>query len=292
MKGNLIGKLTKTAVIKWLGDWLPALPLLTIAYGILVAPMMFFLVQSFLTNEGKLTLTNWIEVLTNYRDRQAIITSLQLGIISASTSLMVGTPIAWFIARMPTWQRSSWLAILNAATHFSGISLAFGFLAILGTYGMLTLSLQRLGITWTPPVPSSFGGLAIASAYINVPLFILLIVPGMGILSQQWWEVAQTTGANLWEFWRWIGLPILAPFLGAGWVLIFIWAIGLYSLPLAMGSGVMADTPLMTLQIADILSTNPSGQGKAAVFVIFLLILASICLLLYRWMLRRATRWL
>jgi putative spermidine/putrescine transport system permease protein len=289
--GRYLTKRLALNISQWLADWLPALPLLVIAYGMLVAPIVMLLVQSFLRDDGSFTLANWIEVFASKRDRQAILTSLQLGIVSASTSLFIGSPIAWSIARMATVQRSSWLALLNMATHFSGIGLAFGFIAILGTYGMLTLSLQRFGIAFTPPTPSSFWGLAIVYAYVNIPLFILLTIPGMAILSQEWWEAAQTAGATQWQFWRSIGLPILAPFLGASWILVFTWAIGLYGLPLALGSGATYSTPLITLQIADILTTNISGQGEAAVFAMLLLLLASICLFSYRWMLRRAMRW-
>lgn len=278
-------------VSRWLSDWLPALPLLVVAYGLLVAPIIMLIVQSVLADDGSVTLTHWINTLTSRSNQTAIATSLSLGLISATVSLIVGGPIAWFISRMVPIQRSVWLAVLNTASNVGGIGLAFGFVAILGTYGMVTLFLQQMMLPFQPPASGSLAGLAIAYAYVNIPLFILLVIPGMGSLRQEWWEAAQTSGATQWQFWRSVGLPILMPFLGAGWVLVFTWSIGLYGLPLALGGGASRNVLLITLQIGDALRASISGQGEAAVLATILVLLACIGLFTYRWILRRAARW-
>ncbi|GAB4365852.1 MAG: ABC transporter permease subunit [Elainellaceae cyanobacterium] len=278
------------SIIQWLKDWLPALPLLVIAYGLLVMPIAGLLIQSVMS-EGQFTLAHWLEALTSPINQRAILTSITLGIVSATISLIIGSPIAWFISRMASGQRSLWLAALNTATNFGGISLAFGFVAILGTYGMLTLFLQQLTIPFIPPASGSFWGLIMAYAFTDIPLFVLVTVPGMGMLRQEWWEAAQTSGATQWQFWRSVGLPLLAPFLGAGWVLIFTWSIGLYALPLALGGGAARNVFLITLQIGNTLEANVSGPGESAVLSMLLLLLAGFSLITYRLMLQRAARW-
>lgn len=278
-------------VMQWLTDWLPALPLLIIAYGLLVAPVAFLLVESFSVNDGNFTLVNWVETLTNRRNQQAILISTALGVVSATISLVMGGPIAWFMSRMLPVQRAIGLAMMNMATNFSGIGLAFGFIAILGSYGMLTLFLQALGISFIPPAPGSFWGLVLAYAYTDIPLFILLTLPGMSILQQEWWEAAQTSGATRWQFWRSIGMPILLPFLAAGWMLIFTWSIGLYGLPLALAGRSTASAFLITLRIGNTLEANIFGQGEATVLAILLSLMACISLVTYRLMLRRVAQW-
>ena len=276
----------------WLADWLPALPLLVVAYGLLVAPVVALLFQSVLSDDGQLTLANWIEVLTSKGDRRAIITSLKLGFVSATSSMVIGGPIAWFISRMLPVSQAAWLALLNMATNFSGIGLAFGFVSLLGTYGMVTLAFQELGVPFVPPTPGSFWGLVLAYNYTNIPLFVLLTIAGMGILRHTWWEAAQTCGATQWRFWRSIGLPILLPFLGAGWLLVFTWSLGLYGIPLALaGNGATRKVNLITLEIGDILRASISGKGEAAVLAMILLVLASGSLLAYRWMIHRGAKW-
>lgn len=277
---------------QWLGDWLPALPILVLAYGLLVAPVLALLVQSFQGDGGNLSLANWVEVLTSRSDRRAIFTSLCLGSVSATSALLVGAPMAWWVSRLMPVSRSIWLSMLNTATNFSGIGLAFGFVAILGNYGMLTLACQDLGLPFIPPAPNTFWGLVLAYNYTNIPLFILLTIPAMGILQRAWWEAAQTCGATQLRFWWAIGGPILMPFLGAGWLLIFTWSIGLYGIPFALaGNGATRKVSLVTLAIGDILQANISGQGEAAVLAILLLLMAVFCLCTYRWMVGRAVRW-
>lgn len=286
------GHSLRQSLIRWLVNWLPALPMLVLAYGLLVTPVLALLVQSFQGDDGHFTLANWVEVLTSRGDRRAILTSLLLGTVSATSALLVGAPIAWWISQLLPRGRSLWLSLLNTATNFSGIGLAFGFVAILGNYGMITLAFRDLGLPLTPPAPNTFWGLALAYSYTNIPLFILLTIPGMAMLRQEWWEAAQTCGATQIRFWRGIGLPILAPFLGAGWLLVFTWSIGLYGIPFALaGNGATRKVSLITLVIGDSLQGSISGQGEAAVLAIVLLLLAVISLLTYRWMLGRAARW-
>lgn len=277
---------------RWLGDWLPALPLLLVAYGLLVLPILVLIVQSFISNQGVLTLDNWAEVLSSGRDRRAIGTSLLMGASSATIALAIGGPLAWWLSRMRAARSSIWLAMFNTATNFGNIGLAFGFVAILGTYGMITLLLQQLGFPFSPPSPGSFIGLVMAYSYGNVPMFILLTLPGMSILKPQWAEAAETCGATHWQFWRMVGLPILLPFLAAGWLLIFTWSVGLYGIPFALtGGGRSTEVSLITLQIAKVLESSFSGQAKAATLSVLLLLIAVISLLVYRWTLRRAARW-
>jgi putative spermidine/putrescine transport system permease protein len=143
-----------------------------------------------------------------------------------------------------------------------------------------------------PPAPNTFWGLVLAYNYTNIPLFILLTISGMAMLRQDWWEAAQTCGATQARFWRAIGLPILAPFLGAGWLLVFTWSIGLYGIPFALaGNGATRKVSLITLVIGDSLQASISGQGEAAVLAMVLLMIAVISLLTYRWMLGRTARW-
>ncbi len=279
-------------LLQWLADWLPALPLLLVTYGLLVAPVLALLGQSFLSDTGTLTLANWIKTLSSRSDQRAIITSLLLAAASATSSLLIGAPIAWWVSRMLPVQRSLWLSMLNMAANFSGIGLAFAFVAILGSFGMVTLAVQQLPLPFTPPAPGSFGGLLLAYGYTNIPLFILLTIPGMGILRHDWWEAAQTCGASERQFWRAVGLPILLPFVGAGWLLVFTWSVGLYGIPFALaGNGSTRKLSLITLQIGDILQASISGQGGAAVLSIILLLIAAISLFSYRWMIGRAAQW-
>ena len=274
-----------------LAAWLPALPLLLMAAALLVAPTVALIIQSFRGDTHQWTFQFWQETLHRKGDQRAIKTSLELGAICATLSLVVGGPLAWLISRMVTATRSTWLALLNVAANFGGIGLAFGFISALGTYGMVTLGLRDLGIGFHPPQPGTFMGMVIAYTYTNVPLFVLLTLPAMGILRKDWMEAAETSAASRVQFWRYVGLPILAPFLAAGWLLIFTWSIGIYGLAFALAGGASSQLRLMTLQIGIALDSAATSAERAAVHAVLLLLFASVSLVTYRVMLRRALRW-
>jgi putative spermidine/putrescine transport system permease protein len=277
---------------RWVALWLPALPLLVIIGALLLAPALLLIVQSFSGTSG-LTLDLWARVLGSALNREAIVTSVVLGVTCATIATLIGAPMAWLISRMFPRSRAGWLALLNVAANFGGIGLAFAYIAVLGTQGMITLGLQGAGLGFVPPRPSSFIGLTAAYSYTNVPLFVLLTIPAMGILRAEWWEAAQTASATRWQFWRMIGIPVLTPFIAGGWLLIFTWSIGIYGIAYGLaGGGGAAAIALITLQIGNILGTDVFGAGRAAVLAVLLMAMATASLVIYRWLLRRALRWL
>jgi putative spermidine/putrescine transport system permease protein len=273
--------------------WLPALPLLLLIAVLLFAPAIWLIVQSVWAADG-FTLAQWQETLGSRITHRAILTSLELAALSATIATLVGAPAAWRISRLPIGMRSAWLALLNVAANFGGIGLAFGYLATIGRVGMVTLVLHSLGVEFRPPRSASFTGLAIAYQYVNIPLFILLTIPAMGVLREEWWEAAQTSAATRAQFWRYVGLPLLAPFIAGGWLLIFTWSIGIYAIAYAMaGESAGALIHLLTLEMGvGIKNYAIVGFAEPAVYGVLLLAWAMLALLCYRALVRRTMRWL
>jgi putative spermidine/putrescine transport system permease protein len=271
--------------------WLPAVPLLLLITLALILPALRLVIGSF-TEDGELTLDGWQRVLTRRGDQTAILTSLALATVVATISAVIGGPIAWLLSRMLPVGRASWLALLTVGGNFGGIGLAFAYFAVLGTVGMVTLGLQSVGVDFAPPRPSSFEGLMLGYLYTNVPLFVLLTIPAMGALRDEWWEAAQVASATRWQFWRRVGIPVLTPFVVAGWLLIFTWSIGIYGLAYALaGAGAAQPTQLITLRIGTILRTDVTETWRANVLAVILMGIAIVSLLAYRLILRRALRW-
>jgi putative spermidine/putrescine transport system permease protein len=272
-------------------EWLPALPLITVLAALIVAPTLGLIVSS-VTRDGQLTLANWIDVLSGRRDQQAIANTLVLASWSATISTLAGAPLAWLISRMLPVGRAAWLSLLNVAANIGGIALGFGFLAAFGSFGMVTLVLHGVGVAWQPPDTTSFEGLLLGYLYTNIPLYVLLTLPAMGVLRDDWWEAAQVAAATRWTFWRRVGLPVLTPFIAAGWLLIFTWSIGIYALAYALsGTGGAERFPLITLRIGRIIQGDVFTPWRGHVLAVVLMVIAVVALITYRRLLRRALRW-
>jgi putative spermidine/putrescine transport system permease protein len=276
---------------KWLVDWSMALPLLALTLFMLVAPLIVMLVASFMVN-GQLSLANWSGTLGSPTSQRAISNSLLLGLAVATISLLIGAPLSWLISRIPRFGRAFNLGMLNVAANFSGIGLGFAFIAALGTYGMVTLLAQQLGLPFSAVPQSSFLGMLISYGYSNIPLFVLLSLPAMSLLREEWWEAAQAASATRWQFWRHIGLPILGPFLIADWLLIFTWSVGMYGLPLALIGTTPRAFPLITVEMGNSMLGSFFGVNRVPVYAMILIVTATITLSTYRFVIRRAVRWL
>src|SRR5262249_48805462 len=136
-------------------------------------------------------------------------------------------------------------------------------------------------------------GLVLVYLYFHVPLFVLLNLPAMGAVTDEMWEAAAVAGASTRRFWWRVGLPVLAPFLLAGWILMFVSAIGTYAVPLAL-LGTDGPLDLMTRRIGALVQTigTTNRFERAACLSLLLIVLSVAALWVYQYLLRRAARWL
>lgn len=277
----------------WLADWGPALPILILGGAFLILPCLSILRDSFAGADGTgFTLANWRGVLSSGSAWHAIANTLWLAACVATISTLIGGPLCWLLTRLTRGWRSVHLGLLTVANNFSGIGLAFGFTAALGSYGLITLALHALGLEFTPPKAGSFTSFIIAYCYGFVPMFVILTLPAMALLREDWWEACQCCGASRRQFWRYVGLPMLAPYLGAGWILTFTSAIGQYALPLALSNSGMPAYPLITLDMSRTMLGSLFGSHRMPVMAVILMVIAIVSLCLYRLLLKRGSKWL
>lgn len=266
--------------------------MLAIAW-LLIGPAANIVLDSLRDSQGDLTWLNWRDVVANPLTRRAIINSVVIGVIIASLTALIGVPLAWCVSRLKIGNRSLAAAALNVAANIPATSLVFGFAAAFGGAGMVTLALRTVWADAPTLNIYSPTGLVCIFLFFHVPLFALLVLPAMGAVSEDLWEAASVCGAGTVRFWWRIGLPVLAPFVLAGWILMFVWAIGQYGVPLALG-GTEATLNLMTLRIGDLIQSVGSNNrfGRAACLSLLLIILSVGALWLYRSLLHRALRWI
>jgi putative spermidine/putrescine transport system permease protein len=219
----------------------------------------------------------------------ALLGSVKLSAISAALGVLLGLPLAQAVAGSRS--RALREAVLTASgvlANFGGVPLAFAFVATLGNAGVLTAHLRLKDAGWDL---YSFWGLVLVYLYFLVPLMVLTITPALDGLRSQWREAALNNGATGVQYWRHVALPVLAPSLLGGLVLLFGSAFAAYATAAAMvGSAV----PLVTLQIADALSGNVLvGQENVALALsLDMVLVAGLVMAVYLPLQRRSARWL
>jgi putative spermidine/putrescine transport system permease protein len=236
--------------------------------------------------------TGSIQAITEGPYRRAYLGSLQLSLLTAVLAATLGLALAVAVLRTPRGGllRRLVLTASGVLANFGGIPLAFAFLATIGNAGVVTALLtDTLGLGGFSLY--SMTGLALVYLYFLIPLMVLTITPALEALRPQWREAADNLGASGWQYWRHVGGPVLAPPVIGATMLLFASAFAAYATAKAL---VGSSIPLVTLQIADALSSNvvvgSENLGKALALGMVLLI--GLVMTFYAWVQRRTQRWL
>jgi len=279
-----------TQLPEWL-DWIPLLPFLLMVLIFMVLPLVFMLKGSLISEDNKLTFEYFAQMgapvyLRSFQN------SILLSGITALLGTTIGTVIAYFITRVRNEKVQEYVvALCDVTTNFSGAPLAFAFVVILGSNGVVTLALEKFFGWEIYPTFSiySFWGLVLAYTYFQLPLMVLLVIPALVGLRNEWREAAQSLGARSWHYWRYVGLPILAPSLTADLLLLFANAFGAYATAYTLSG---TRFTIVTLQLGFLLTgevLREPGLGNA-LGVLTLLLMGS-TITLYQIASRRARKW-
>jgi putative spermidine/putrescine transport system permease protein len=223
---------------------------------------------------------------------QSFRNSILLSGITAILGTLLGTTVGYFVYRLRSSRaRELVVTLCDVTSNFSGAPLAFAFIVILGSNGVVTLALSNyLGWKIYPTFSIySFWGLVLAYTYFQLPLMVLLVLPAVAGLKQEWREAALNLGADNRSYWRYIGLPILAPAILANLLLLFANAFGAYATAYTLTG---SRFNLVTLQLGSLLTgevLRDPGAGDA--MGILTLLLMGMTILLYQLASRRARRW-
>jgi putative spermidine/putrescine transport system permease protein len=269
----------------------PLLLFVAVAFGI---PALAMLGSAFTTTDaGPGTAVHYTAGNVTASLQGAYLTALLGSVKLSLTAALISTVAGLLLAQAVVTSRYRALrhAVLSASgvlANFGGVPLAFAFVATLGNAGVLT---QHLGLDKAGWSLYSFWGLVLVYLYFLVPLMVLTLIPSVDGLRAQWREAAQNNGATTWQYWRYVALPVLAPSLLGGFVLLFGSAFAAYATARAM---VGASVPLITLQIANTLNGNVfAGQGNVGLAMsLDMVVVAGLVMAVYIPLQRRSARWL
>jgi len=257
----------------------------------MVAPTVTLAIQS-VTGEHGFTL-EYLRALGDYRYASAFRNSIVLSGASALVGVVAGGLIAHTVLKpgAPRGLQSAITSFSAVAANFAGVPLAFAFVATLGSLGLLTQALKGIGLDVYSAGFSlySINGLTIVYSYFQIPLMVIIITPALQGLRVEWREASENLGATGSQFWRHVGLPMLAPSLLSSFILLFGSAFSAYATAYALTSG---NISLLTTEIAnvlsgDVMSSPQTGAALAVGMIVVMVFVLGLSALLAR----RAARW-
>jgi spermidine/putrescine transport system permease protein len=196
--------------------------------------------------------------------------SLAVGIGTTVICLLVGYPMAYYLARAPVRQRSLLLFLILLPFWTNFIIRIFAWMMILRSGGILDSALQWLHITQEPLnllyTPTA---VMIGMVYEFLPFMILPLYTSLEKIENSLLEAAADLGAPPWRAFLRVTLPLSVPGMIAGTILTFIPAMGMFVVPDLLGG---AKTILIGNVIRNqFLTARDWPFGAAASMVLMLL---------------------
>lgn len=185
-----------------------------------------------------LTLSNYLGVMTDGFYLELVWNSLYLCTIITLATLVLSYPIALFIHRaQPRWKSLLVLLVISPLL-VSAVVRTYGWIIILSDQGLINATLVSLGLIERPMrlIFNDFG-VVVGLVEILMPYMILSLMAGFGRLDANLEDAAQSLGARRWTIlWR-VTIPLTAPGIALGCLLVFVLSISSFVTPKLLGGG-------------------------------------------------------
>ena len=201
-------------------------------------------------------------------DIGAIWLTLRLATTVTILLLIIGTPIAWWLARTTSCFKAPIAALVALPLILPPTVLGFYLLIAMGPNGFIGEITQSLGLG---TLPFTFWGLVVASIIYSMPFVIQPIQNAMEALGERPLEVAATLRAGPIDRFFTVVLPLAKPGFMTASILGFAHTVGEFGVILMIGGNIPDETRVVSVQVYDHVESLEYAQAHSlsALLVIF-----------------------
>jgi molybdate transport system permease protein len=181
-------------------------------------------------------------------DLAAIWLTLKLASVTTLILLVIGTPIALWLAHTRSWLKGPVGAIVALPLVLPPTVIGFYLLLLLGPNGAVGQLTQSLGLG---TLTFSFTGLVIGSVLYSMPFVVQPLHNAFAAIGPRPLEVAATLRAGPWDTFFNVVLPLAKPGFVTGAILGFAHTVGEFGVVLMIGGNIPEKTRVVSVQIFD-----------------------------------------
>ena len=200
--------------------------------------------------------------------------TLGLGLTVTALTLVIGYPVAFFLARTRSRWRG-WLTILVVFPLLLNLVVrTFGWIALLAQNGLVNQALIALGLVDAPvKLLFNFAGLLIGLTHIFLPFMVLVLVGAIQNIPRDVEDAARVLGASWASAFVRVTLPLSAPGVLSGSILVFVLTISALVTPRLLGGPTYQ--VMSTLIYDEFLQRLnwPAGSAQALLLTVIVLVL-------------------
>ncbi|MBV2182801.1 MAG: ABC transporter permease [Castellaniella sp.] len=207
--------------------------------------------------------TTYLRVFTN--------TFLVAGIVTL-VAVVIGFPVAWLLAIMPRGWSAVFLAVIILSMWTNLLARTYAWMVLLQRTGVINKMLMALGLIDQPlSLVNNMTGVTIGMVYIMLPFIILPLIGILRAIDPSTLRAAALCGANKWQCFSRVLLPLSMPGIAAGALMVFVMSLGYFVTPALLGG---ASSMMLAELIAQLVQSLLNwGLGGAAAFVLLVVTL-------------------
>ena len=220
--------------------------------------------------------------LTSEQSLEALRLSLVTSLAAAAVAVLLGTPLAWILARTEVPGRS---VIRGLVLLPMVVPPVVGGVALLSAFSLRSPIGGWLHDVFGLQLTFSTAGAVLAAAFVAMPFLVLTVEGALRGMDERYERVAAGLGADRFTVFRRVTLPMIGPSLAAGAVLAWARALGEFGATITFAGNVAGRT--RTLPLAVYLELESDPQAAVALSVALLAVsLAVLVVLRDRWWVR------
>lgn len=204
----------------------------------------------------------------NAADFGAIWLTLKLATITTSILLLLGTPLAWWLARTKSKSRHVIRTLVALPLVLPPTVIGFYLLVFMGPQGALGKLMQALGLDL---LPFTFAGLVVASMLYSLPFVVQPLHNAFEAIGERPLEVAATLRAAPMDTFFSVVLPLAKPGYLTAIVMGFAHTVGEFGVVLMIGGNIPDKTRVVSVQIYDLVDAldYAHAHSLAAIMLVF-----------------------
>lgn len=187
-------------------------------------------------------------MLLTPEDQQALWLTVRLAGTVTLILLLLGTPLAWWLARAKAWWKGPLSAVVALPLVLPPSVLGFYLLLAMGPNGAVGQLTQALGLGL---LPFTFWGLVVASVFYSLPFMVQPLQTAFEAIGERPLEVAATLRASPLDAFFTVVVPLARPGFMTACILTFAHTVGEFGVVLMIGGNIPGVSRVASVQIYD-----------------------------------------
>lgn len=191
---------------------------------------------------------------------QAIILTLNLALTTTVILVVISLPLSWWLANSQNYWVTFVESIVTLPLILPPTVLGYYLLVLLAPDSLLGGAAEVL---LGSPLVFTFQGLVIGSVIYSLPFVVQPVRDGFQAIDPKLLEAAKSLGANRWQIWWRIILPLTAPMICTGAILGFAHTLGEFGVVLLIGGNIPGETRVISIALFDYVETLQMDKANA-----------------------------